>query len=215
MKHCGECERDLPSSSFYRDASRKDGLTTACKECQRRRQRELYASNADYRVKKGGRADSYTPRSERVLVDATEARERKNEKQRAKYAARASADRFCRRCDCQLTPGSPRTQRYCSTECRELAALDRERSRPRRPAPPLARLCRDCTRPLDSNRRWRCDDCRRENAREHARNRYATDPTYRQRVIDVATNRYYASKLNVDINALARTLETAETQASA
>jgi len=36
-KVCPNCERDLPSSSFYKNSSKYDGLSAYCKECMKRR----------------------------------------------------------------------------------------------------------------------------------------------------------------------------------
>lgn len=33
-KHCGGCDRDLPTSEFYKNRARKDGLQTRCKTCE-------------------------------------------------------------------------------------------------------------------------------------------------------------------------------------
>ena len=38
-KRCYKCKRDLPLSEFHRDASRRDGLMTSCKECDNKRKR--------------------------------------------------------------------------------------------------------------------------------------------------------------------------------
>lgn len=45
-KFCCKCERDLPLSMFYKDKSRKDGLSCYCKEC-----RLAYAKEHHIKVK--------------------------------------------------------------------------------------------------------------------------------------------------------------------
>jgi hypothetical protein len=37
MKTCSACKRAKPASAFYRHSKTKDGLQTACRECQRAR----------------------------------------------------------------------------------------------------------------------------------------------------------------------------------
>lgn len=50
MKKCYKCKKDFPATSeyFYRNASRKDGLQTDCKECKRKHSAEYRRANPDY-----------------------------------------------------------------------------------------------------------------------------------------------------------------------
>jgi hypothetical protein len=49
-KTCSKCRQQLPSSEFYADKSRPDGLTTFCKPCKREKQR-LIAAKEDPEVR--------------------------------------------------------------------------------------------------------------------------------------------------------------------
>jgi hypothetical protein len=46
MKTCSECKLSLEVSNFSKNASRKDGMQNACKECTNTRRRNDYASNS-------------------------------------------------------------------------------------------------------------------------------------------------------------------------
>ena len=52
MKHCPQCERDLPESEFGRDKNRTSGLTCWCKACKNRKARERYATDPEHRIAK-------------------------------------------------------------------------------------------------------------------------------------------------------------------
>lgn len=46
-KYCKKCERDLPLSMFYKDKSRKDGLSCYCKECRLKYSKEHHIKVRD------------------------------------------------------------------------------------------------------------------------------------------------------------------------
>lgn len=49
MKHCSACAQDLPSDSFGRDKSRRDGLCDRCKPCTRLKNAASYQKNKESR----------------------------------------------------------------------------------------------------------------------------------------------------------------------
>lgn len=57
-KECCRCNKIKPTDDFYRNSSKKSGYVGYCKDCSRKRGRELYWSNVDYRkacARKGGK----------------------------------------------------------------------------------------------------------------------------------------------------------------
>lgn len=46
-KTCTNCGETKPVTEFGADKRKRDGLTSWCKECKRREQRERYANNRD------------------------------------------------------------------------------------------------------------------------------------------------------------------------
>jgi hypothetical protein len=47
MKRCYDCGQEKPLSDFYKNASKPDGLTPACKECHRAWRKDHYRRNAE------------------------------------------------------------------------------------------------------------------------------------------------------------------------
>ena len=47
FKHCPDCDRTLPGSSFGRARRRSDGLQWICRECAHARRRDYYAANRE------------------------------------------------------------------------------------------------------------------------------------------------------------------------
>ena len=52
IKHCPKCDQDKPLDAFANSKSAPDGLTTYCKECRNRAQREKYHSDPELRKHK-------------------------------------------------------------------------------------------------------------------------------------------------------------------
>jgi hypothetical protein len=52
MKKCWICKLEKDSIDFYKDSQKSDGLQKACKECQKKRNREYGKKNRDYFIKK-------------------------------------------------------------------------------------------------------------------------------------------------------------------
>lgn len=78
MKHCPQCNQDLPESAFGHDKNSSSGLTCWCKACKNRKGRERYATNPEVRK---ARADN----QRRLLSDPVKHEEQKD-RQRAWYA---------------------------------------------------------------------------------------------------------------------------------
>lgn len=71
LKKCGgECGQYLPRSEFSRDSSKRDGKTSFCKDCGRRKNRKWHQANPD---RKWARHLAYrykmTPRDYEVLLE--------------------------------------------------------------------------------------------------------------------------------------------------
>lgn len=49
MRTCSHCHKAKPHPEFYRDKSKKDGLSSRCKKCQRRQAREWADKNPEAR----------------------------------------------------------------------------------------------------------------------------------------------------------------------
>lgn len=52
MKVCRVCSRELPTSSFYKRSSSKDGLQKECKECKSSYQSTWYSLNKDSQLRR-------------------------------------------------------------------------------------------------------------------------------------------------------------------
>ena len=50
LKHCGGCDRDLPSGKFHRSSRTPDGMNTQCADCVKahRERRQLEAGPTEY-----------------------------------------------------------------------------------------------------------------------------------------------------------------------
>jgi len=59
MKHCPQCERDLPTTAFGLDNNRVDKLHPWCKECKNRKGREKWASDPEHRASKSQKSKEY------------------------------------------------------------------------------------------------------------------------------------------------------------
>lgn len=51
MKYCSGCDQNLEFSAFGKDKYRKDGLTTRCKKCRNKKNREYMKRNPEMRKK--------------------------------------------------------------------------------------------------------------------------------------------------------------------
>lgn len=47
MKHCSECDKDLPNTDFGVNRQAKDGLDYYCKPCKRMRNRQWFKANPE------------------------------------------------------------------------------------------------------------------------------------------------------------------------
>ncbi len=47
MKICNRCKRELPEEKFSKDASKKDGLRTICKDCTHAKQKQYRSENKE------------------------------------------------------------------------------------------------------------------------------------------------------------------------
>ena len=47
MKCCGSCGNEKPLDAFYKDASKKDGCSSFCRDCRKKSSRTHYANNKD------------------------------------------------------------------------------------------------------------------------------------------------------------------------
>jgi len=65
VKNCNKCNRQLQESNFYKDKTKKDGLSTCCIDCRKQWKKDNKAHIADY---------NFTYQKEHLL----ESRERKN-----------------------------------------------------------------------------------------------------------------------------------------
>jgi len=59
MKHCPQCNRDLPESAFGLDNRRADKLHPWCKECKNRKGREQYAASPEVRATRAKSRDAW------------------------------------------------------------------------------------------------------------------------------------------------------------
>lgn len=83
-KVCTGCRKGKPVDQFYKDSSKKDGLTARCSDCTRTQSKKTHASRAD--VKNERRREWYKDNKE---SESARAREwRANNLERAKYSSR-------------------------------------------------------------------------------------------------------------------------------
>lgn len=68
MKRCGHCEHWLPLDSFSPNRSRRDGLQSFCRECQRAYMRAHYEANRPYYLAKARRSNDKRLASFRQLL---------------------------------------------------------------------------------------------------------------------------------------------------
>ena len=47
MKTCPDCNKDLPTSEFGKNKTKKDGLQSRCKKCDREYKKRYYKNNSD------------------------------------------------------------------------------------------------------------------------------------------------------------------------
>lgn len=47
MKHCKQCDTTKPKSEFHKEARRKDGLNTYCRQCRSQTAKEWYEKNKE------------------------------------------------------------------------------------------------------------------------------------------------------------------------
>lgn len=120
-KHCSACTRSLPASFFYVDASKKDGLSTHCRECKKAQARSYRAANIDTVRRKGReyaaknrtqatqrKKDWYEANKADVLVKCAEYRARNPEKVRdAKLRAYEAKPEHYRRYTQQWKKANP------------------------------------------------------------------------------------------------------------
>ena len=50
MKKCTKCKTEKPASDYNKNASRRDGLQTMCRECSNSRSRKYYEENKQYHL---------------------------------------------------------------------------------------------------------------------------------------------------------------------
>lgn len=82
LKHCNGCKADKPLLLFYRNASRKDGRDTWCKECSNKYSKEHYRLNAPRRREQLGNS-----RRKRMRENATVAFTRMISRHRNRFDA--------------------------------------------------------------------------------------------------------------------------------
>ena len=63
MKSCSHCHEKKPESCFGRDRGKKDGLTSRCKLCKRKQERDYYNNPLT------GRKKAYKSRKKRVIKE--------------------------------------------------------------------------------------------------------------------------------------------------
>ena len=68
MKRCSRCRQLLPISAFTVNRSRRDGLQTNCRDCQRAYLREHYLKNLQYYLEKAHRARKQSVQAMRRLL---------------------------------------------------------------------------------------------------------------------------------------------------
>lgn len=103
MRSCPRCEADLPEAEFYRDPSRKDGLSYDCRGCHRRTQAAYRKANQDRRTKVCGAWAARNPervaryRAASLARNATQLRANKT-LQRAVRTGKIVKPSHCSRC---------------------------------------------------------------------------------------------------------------------
>lgn len=87
MKTCAQCRSIKSEDEFYRDASRKDGFSNRCKECDKIQHQKHVDKNPEYREKQLKRIVTWSEENKNAILEAKkkwreENRERINEIQR-------------------------------------------------------------------------------------------------------------------------------------
>ena len=85
MKHCYDCGHEKPLSDFYKNASKPDGLTPACKECHRAWRKDHYRRNFERVNKKNAQWNEANQEAIRVW---------RNKRQNAAYSAKSATGIF-------------------------------------------------------------------------------------------------------------------------
>jgi protein-arginine kinase activator protein McsA len=95
MKECSKCHQFLPNSEFYKDTSKKDGLRSYCRKCQREHNREYRKSRLDNNLcyDCGRSIPSYWDRK-RFCPDCYKKRLKMNEQYERKRVSKG----LCRQC---------------------------------------------------------------------------------------------------------------------
>jgi len=87
MKKCVRCELLKEESEFYKDGSRKDGLSNRCKECDKKQHRKHADEHPEYKEKQLQRIIEWAKNNKETIVETKkkwreENRKRINEVQR-------------------------------------------------------------------------------------------------------------------------------------
>lgn len=95
MKECSRCHRILPKSSFYKDKSKKDGLSSYCIQCKKKHNQEYRKQRLENNLcyDCGRPIPSYWDRK-RFCPDCYEQRLIKNEQAEEKRVKKG----LCRQC---------------------------------------------------------------------------------------------------------------------
>ena len=80
MKRCYDCGQEKPLSDFYKNASKPDGLTPACKDCHRAWRKDYYQRNFDKVNKKNLEWDLANQETMRVWRNKTQSKIYKEKK---------------------------------------------------------------------------------------------------------------------------------------
>ena len=59
MKVCTKCRREKPASEFGKNKQHRDGLDSWCRTCIKKRNRERWANDPDYRKRRNGIVREY------------------------------------------------------------------------------------------------------------------------------------------------------------
>jgi len=99
MKTCRKCNERKRKAEFYKDRSQKDGLTTSCAECQKKRSNDYYRNNIGQRRK--ANRERYEPAKPHELI--------------------------CQNCK-SIFRGTKNTK-YCSVKCRNQKGYQRNKGK--------------------------------------------------------------------------------------
>lgn len=134
MKTCGVCKISLPEDQFSRNASKRDGLHTRCKACDRARNKARYAANREHHGKQMARwrrqnlkasaahQAAYRkrhPGRDRLYREAN--RDRAREYQRAYHLSKLDENRAKRREWSKKNPGAHNALTARARACRRQA----------------------------------------------------------------------------------------------